>query len=154
MSDKQTTANRANAQKSTGPRTPEGKAAVHYNALRHGLYASAAVLTGESQEKFDALCDRLQDEWHPQSASQLFLVECLVAAEWGAYRVNTARQKLLYGNPMELLPLEERLDQHEIRLRNAYQRALNHLRSLLKDRPPVADPAPDSADREVKWPTE
>jgi hypothetical protein len=32
-------ANRANAQKSTGPRTPEGKARVGLNSLKHGGYA-------------------------------------------------------------------------------------------------------------------
>ena len=37
-------ANRANAQKSTGPRTPEGKEAVKYNGLTHGLSSKLAVL--------------------------------------------------------------------------------------------------------------
>ena len=32
-------ANRPNAQLSTGPRTPQGKTAVRYNGLRHGITA-------------------------------------------------------------------------------------------------------------------
>ena len=36
-SDKQAQANRRNALKSTGPKTPEGKDAVRLNALKHGL---------------------------------------------------------------------------------------------------------------------
>jgi len=35
---KQIKANRQNAQKSTGPKTDEGKAAVSQNAVKHGIF--------------------------------------------------------------------------------------------------------------------
>jgi len=38
-STKRNEANRRNAQKSTGPKTAEGKAVVSQNATRHGLLA-------------------------------------------------------------------------------------------------------------------
>jgi len=41
-SQKQIDANRRNAERSTGPRTPEGKAIVKNNALKHGLYTVVA----------------------------------------------------------------------------------------------------------------
>ncbi len=37
-------ANRSNAQKSTGPSSPEGKSAVRLNALRHGLLSEEVLL--------------------------------------------------------------------------------------------------------------
>jgi len=40
-SDRQMRANRANATRSTGPRTKAGKAATRLNALRHGLGAAS-----------------------------------------------------------------------------------------------------------------
>jgi hypothetical protein len=43
-SDKQAQANRRNALKSTGPKTPEGKAAVRYYATKHGLLSEDVVL--------------------------------------------------------------------------------------------------------------
>ena len=43
----QTKANRQNSKKSTGPRTAEGKAVVSKNAVKHGLFAAEAVITGE-----------------------------------------------------------------------------------------------------------
>jgi hypothetical protein len=38
-SERQLAANRQNALKSTGPRTPAGRAIASLNAARHGLYA-------------------------------------------------------------------------------------------------------------------
>jgi len=46
-------ANRQNAQKSTGPKTAEGKAAVSQNAVKHGLIASEAVITGENLADYE-----------------------------------------------------------------------------------------------------
>ncbi len=42
-SDKQAQANRRNALKSTGPKTPEGKAAVRHNATKHGLLSQEVL---------------------------------------------------------------------------------------------------------------
>ncbi len=69
---KQFQANRRNAQKSTGPKTPEGKAAVSMNALRHGLRARTVVLPGENREEFTQLCDDLEVEWSPESRTEQF----------------------------------------------------------------------------------
>ena len=40
-------ANRRNALKSTGPRTPEGKAAVALNGIKHGLLSRETLVQGE-----------------------------------------------------------------------------------------------------------
>jgi hypothetical protein len=42
-------ANRLNAQKSTGPQTPEGKAIVSQNAVKHGLSAGQDIISSESR---------------------------------------------------------------------------------------------------------
>ena len=44
ISEKQHQANRQNAQHSTGPNTPEGKAAVRLNALTYGLRTRGLIL--------------------------------------------------------------------------------------------------------------
>ena len=46
-------ANRSNAQKSTGPKTAEGKAAVAQNAIKYGLFAQQNVINYENQTDFD-----------------------------------------------------------------------------------------------------
>jgi hypothetical protein len=59
--DRQIAANRLNAQKSTGPKTPEGRATVRLNSLTHGLTAKTLVLPGESEEDFEEL-ERLRTQ--------------------------------------------------------------------------------------------
>jgi hypothetical protein len=50
MSDKRLRANRANAARSTGPRTANGKGALRFNARRHGLAAALRLDPGEEEE--------------------------------------------------------------------------------------------------------
>ena len=57
--ESQIKANRRNAQKSTGPKTAEGKAIVAQNALKHGLFAHGNVIQCEKQADFDCFRDEL-----------------------------------------------------------------------------------------------
>jgi len=75
-------ANRANAQKSTGPRTPEGKARVSQNALKHGLLAQAVVLPDECPRSFADAHAALTDQLQPQTWIDRELVEVMAAASW------------------------------------------------------------------------
>ena len=52
---KQIDANRRNALKSTGPRTPEGKAAVSRNALKHGFALREIGLGPEAEQEITQL---------------------------------------------------------------------------------------------------
>ena len=70
----QIAANRANAQRSTGPRTDPGKAKTRQNALRHGLCAGIPKMTDESDEQMDSLLDMLREEHEPVGATEEILV--------------------------------------------------------------------------------
>jgi hypothetical protein len=52
---KQREANRLNAQKSTGPKSLEGKSVARMNAYTHGLTAQTIVIGDEDPKAFDAL---------------------------------------------------------------------------------------------------
>src|ERR1700732_2459473 len=80
--EKQTAANRLNAQKSTGPRTPEGRAAVRLNGVTHGLTAETIVLKGESEADFTNLLGSLEAEHDPTSPTEEALVVQLAMATW------------------------------------------------------------------------
>jgi hypothetical protein len=51
----QIAANQANAQKSTGPRSVEGKSVSRFNALKHGIDAATIVIPGEDRAVYEAL---------------------------------------------------------------------------------------------------
>ncbi len=75
-------ANRANAQKSTGPRTPEGKAAVAQNAVKHGLLARTAVLHGEDWEEHACFSEDLLNELYPDGVMEQELADRIVSLSW------------------------------------------------------------------------
>jgi len=79
-------ANRSNAQKSTGPRTPEGKAAVAQNALKHGLLARQAVIVGEDQGQFEFHRDQMLAELAPEGPLESALAHRAVGLAWRLQR--------------------------------------------------------------------
>src|ERR1700680_837099 len=141
---KQFEANRRNAQKSTGPNTPEGKAAVSMNALRHGLRARTVVLPGENREEFTQLCDDLEGEWNPQSRTEQFYVEQMAVSQWKLIRMEVSEVNLFKDNDSakNQLPLLDRLWQAECRLERSYARGQRELLRLQNSRP-QPDPRPE-----------
>ena len=81
-SDKQADANRRNALKSTGPKTPEGKDAVRLNALKHGLLSQELLLPGESEAALMELAERLMTDLQPEGTLEIILVEDIIVAYW------------------------------------------------------------------------
>jgi hypothetical protein len=82
ISAKKIESNRKNAQKSTGPRTPEGNARASRNALRHGLTAKDALLPGENEEAFVELQETLFEEFKPVGGYEADLVDVLILMRW------------------------------------------------------------------------
>ena len=58
-SDSQLRANRANAKKSTGPRTPEGKDRSRLNAVRHNITGTLCLRSGPEAEAYRAYLERV-----------------------------------------------------------------------------------------------
>src|SRR6202050_4170546 len=83
----QINANRLNAQKSTGPNTPEGKAASSLNALKSGIHAHTQIIPGEDPAELEALAKEFHLHFHPADPNQLSLVDALVDAEWTQRRL-------------------------------------------------------------------
>jgi hypothetical protein len=87
-------ANRRNAQKSTGPKTVEGKRRSCLNALDHGLRSEQVVLPTEDPSAFDAHLAAFVADWQPTTATRLHLVKRAAVATWRldrCVRVETSR---------------------------------------------------------------
>ena len=82
----QVLANRLNAEKSTGPRTPEGKATVSQNAVKHGLLAREAVIKGEDPGEFEFYRDQMLGELAPVGSVESMLAERVVSLSWRLQR--------------------------------------------------------------------
>jgi hypothetical protein len=88
-------ANRCNAQKSTGPRTIEGKAVVSQNAVKHGLSAGQDVISSESQAEFDLYCDRMLTELDPIGAMESMFAERIVSLSWRLKRADRIQNQAI-----------------------------------------------------------
>jgi hypothetical protein len=87
---KQIDANRQNALRSTGPRTPEGKAASRFNALKSGIDAQAQVIPGEDPAQLEALIAEYQERFDASLPERRMLVDTLVVCEWLFRRLSRA----------------------------------------------------------------
>ncbi len=85
--DRQIDANRRNARRSTGPRTPAGKALSSQNALKHGLRARAALLPGEHKQAFARLFNDFRAAYRPLGCLERVLVEQMAIAWWKLFRL-------------------------------------------------------------------
>jgi hypothetical protein len=85
-SQKRIEANRRNAKRSTGPRTPAGKSTARRNALKHGLTSEKLVVLGEDAEEFQCMADGHRAAFRPQNAVELALANTFSLAEWRRQR--------------------------------------------------------------------
>ena len=95
----QYTANRANAQQSTGPKTPSGIENCKHNATRHGLTGKQIVIKGEDPAQFDALRLALVQEHQPETEFEAMLVHQIAVNWWRLERARAIESQVIdmYG---------------------------------------------------------
>src|SRR5882757_1770343 len=108
-------ANAANAQQSTGPRSPEGQARSSQNARTHGLTARDLIVAPNEREEFEELLNDYQTEVKPEGAIQQTLFDELVGAAWNLRRVRRMESALCpdttsYHDLMNDEDLQKKLD--------------------------------------------
>jgi len=91
----QLSANRANAQRSTGPRSVEGKSVSRFNALKHGVDAASITLPGEDPAAYQALAGAYDETYPLHTVMHRFLVDSMIRADWQKKRLQTLEADLI-----------------------------------------------------------
>lgn len=100
--------NRRNASLSTGPRTPNGKAASSLNARRHGILSREVLIPGEAEEDLQAFEEGLRSALRPVGDLEELLVDRIVSTAWRLRRLVRVESGIfstgedLYRTPAEV----------------------------------------------------
>jgi hypothetical protein len=155
ISEAMRAANRANALRSTGPRTAAGKAAARMNALKHGLAGAAVVLPGEDDAGFAALESDLVARFQPEGEMEREAVREMAAGLWRLGRAPRAEVAALVANADEdefaeaplaatlgapgAIDILLRISRYEGQIRRSYERARDRLVMLRQARATAAE---------------
>ena len=95
LSDARLAANRENAQKSTGPVTDEGKAAIRLNALKCGLTGATVILPSEDATEYENHVDSYRTLYKPLGPEEKALVQSIADIRWRLNRIPALEQTMV-----------------------------------------------------------
>jgi hypothetical protein len=133
VSKRQIAANRRNAKKSTGPRTPEGLAAIRHNNLKHGLSAQTLLIPGENESDFTDLLHSFAAEHQPATQIEEALVRQLAMSVWRLNRTYHFESSLYTGKTFdEAVRAVAALSLLQARLEGLFDRTLRALQQEMR----------------------
>src|SRR6202012_4412769 len=94
ISEKQLAANRQNAQRSTGPRTAEGKKVSALNARRHNLTGQVTAMTDADRIMHDAFSASIVESLAPEGAMETQLAQRIATDSWRLNRMSAVEDNL------------------------------------------------------------
>src|SRR5215475_5385689 len=159
--ERQVAANRLNASRSTGPRTPEGKARVALNAIKHGLLSRESLVKGESQADLLDFGKRFRAQLTPVGELELLLVDRIVSNAWRLRRAVGMEAVLLNVKRGDRTLIEDvfswksdgdrlqLLSRYEATLERSLYKALHELQRLQAAREGQAVPLPEAVDVDI-----
>jgi len=98
--ERQIAANKINAQKSTGPKTPEGKAKSRLNHYSHGFAAATILAPEEDVNELGLLLAELTCEYKPMTATEQILIEKMVHNQWLSLRAFRLQGEAFLGQTL------------------------------------------------------
>ena len=127
--DAQNTANQANAQHSTGPRTEAGKATSSRNALKHGLTARTALMPDEDAEVHACFLAGMLDSYDPLNPAETALVEEMIDIQWRLRRASRFEVRILSAETPDMKALNN-MSLHAARLKRQFSATFKEFQQL------------------------
>ena len=91
----QITANRTNAQNSTGPKTETGKQTASMNAFRHGLTGTRMILQPHEHEAYTRLTKALTRDYSPKTENESQFVQKIIDCHTRLNRIAAIENNIL-----------------------------------------------------------
>lgn len=134
ISPRKLAANRANALRSTGPKTSEGKEKSKLNAVKHGLtapYFPALIPAGTAEtEQFETVRADLHDHYQPVGPTEELMLEKLTA-EYLRYRRLVEREQVLCEHNRPYFPdIGNKLARYQTAINRRAYEAMRELERL------------------------
>ena len=131
----QQAANQANAQHSTGPQSPLGKARASLNARKHALCAKDILVATEEKEEFDLMAVGYDVEIDPQGPIEQTIFDSILGASWNMRRIGRMETEACAGHATyaDMLADEalqknlERLARHRTRFERTFHRCMKEM---------------------------
>ncbi len=101
LSESKLKANRANAQLSTGPTTPEGRAKASLNAIKTGLTGRTILLPSEDAAEYERHIGAFAEEYSPIGAREADLVQSIADTWWRLKRIPCLESALFAQGRLE-----------------------------------------------------
>ena len=95
VSEKRIEANRRNAQRSTGPRSIDGRARSSMNALRHGITGQVSIMNEEDRGAHDKFVQELIEGLRPEGAVELQFASVIAEDFWRLQRIRAVENDML-----------------------------------------------------------
>jgi hypothetical protein len=146
ISDKQHQANVENAQKSTGPTTPEGREAIRFNALTYGLRTRQTILERENAAEYSDLWDELEADWQPQTRTERCYLETMVTSQWLLRRIALSERHIyaVIGNMEERFKMLAYVYKQRAQLERSFRTAVADMKQSQKERKAIQTPPPQT----------
>jgi len=146
---RQLAANRRNAKKCTGAKTPAGRAISSQNALKLGIDAKSPLLPTEDSSQRPALATGFYDRFNPATPEARQLVDTLIANEWLS-RCYMRVEVRIWEEQLDVMDAPDvgeafirasaalcRVNRRANAAQRDFSNALNRLRTIRAERPPV-----------------